>query len=189
MSVSTTVQSAEPTAALPAWSIDPLHSTVEFSVRHMVVSTFTGRFTSFAADIRFDEDRLDDSSIVATVDVASIDTGNEQRDAHLKSDDFFSAAHYPQMTFRSNRIERTADGFKIYGELTIRGVTRPVVFDAEYGGQVVDPWGNIRTGIVAETSINRKDFGLNWNALIETGGAVVGDKVKITLHIEATRPA
>lgn len=187
--MSTTVTGAQPRTTIPTWTIDRTHSSVEFSVRHMVVSTFTAKFTSFDADIRFDENRLEESSVVATVDVASIDTGNEQRDAHLRSDDFFNAERYPTMTFRSTKIERDGDELKIYGDLTIRDVTKPVVFTAEYGGQIVDPWGNVRMGVVAETTINRKEFGLNWNALIETGGAVVGDKVKIMLHIEATRNA
>jgi polyisoprenoid-binding protein YceI len=155
----------------------------------MVVSSFTGRFTSFDATLEFEEQRLDASRVAATVDVASIDTGNEQREAHLRSDDFFNAEQYPTMTFESTRIERDGDNLTLYGNLTIRDVTRPVVFDVEYGGQVQDPWGNVRTGFVAETTINRKEFGLNWNALIETGGAVVGDKVRIKLHIEATRTA
>jgi polyisoprenoid-binding protein YceI len=121
--------------------------------------------------------------------VESIQTGNTQREDHLRSDDFFNAETYPTMTFRSTSIERDGEDYKIRGDLTIRDITRPVVFEAEYGGIVKDPWGNQRAGFVAETTINRRDFGLNWSAVIETGGAVVADKVKIKLHIEAVRQA
>lgn len=182
-------QQQEATTVAPVWSIDAGHSSVEFSVRHMVVSTFTGKFNAFNAEIHFDERTPDLASVNATVDVASIETGNDQRNAHLRSDDFFSADRFPVMTFTSTRVEGSGEDYKIYGDLTIRDVTKPVVFEAEYGGQVRDPWGGIRFGLVAQTSINRKEFGLNWNSLIESGGAVVSDKVKITLHIEATRPA
>jgi polyisoprenoid-binding protein YceI len=178
-----------PATTSTTWSLDQAHSTVEFTVRHMVVATFSGKFTSFDAEIQFDEVRPETASVSATVDVASIETGNEQRNGHLRSDDFFNAEQYPQMTFTSTRIVRDGGEFKIHGDLTIRDVTKPVVFEAEYGGQVIDPWGNARLGIVAETTINRREFGLNWNGLIESGGAIVADKVKIKLHVEATRPA
>jgi len=189
MSVTSTTTAAPTAAEVHTWQVDAAHSTVEFSVRHMVISTFTGRFTSFEGTVSFNEAQPEASSVVATVDVESIQTGNTQREDHLRSDDFFNAETYPTMTFRSTSIERDGEDYKIRGDLTIRDITRPVVFEAEYGGIVKDPWGNLRAGFVAETTINRRDFGLNWSAVIETGGAVVADKVKIKLHIEAVRQA
>ncbi len=182
-------QSTVPTTTtdLPVWNVDTKHSSVEFSVRHMVISTFTGKFTEFEADIHFDQANPVVSWVNARVAVASVDTGNDQREAHLRSDDFFNAEQFPYMTFRSTKVAHDGDDYKIYGDLTIRDVTKSVVLEAEYGGTVADPWGNQRAGFAAETTINRREFGLNWNAAIEAGGAVVADKVKIRLHIEAVR--
>ena len=176
--------------AVRTWNIDAAHSIAEFAVRHMMVSTVKGRFGSLEGAIEGDVANPTASSVRATIDVASIDTHDPQRDAHLRSDDFFNAEKYPHITFSSKRVERVDDEkYRVVGDLTIRGVTKEVVLDTEFEGQVRDPWGNQRAGFTATTQINRRDFGVNFNAALETGGLVVADKVKITLHIEAVRPA
>lgn len=176
--------------AVRTWNIDASHSIAEFAVRHMMVSTVKGRFGRLEGAIEGDEARPAASSVRATIDVASIDTHDEQRDAHLRSDDFFNAEKYPHITFVSKRVERVdEERYRIVGDLTIRDVTKEVVLDAEFEGQVRDPYGNQRAGFSATTQINRRDFGVSFNAALETGGVIVGDKVKITLHIEAVRPA
>jgi len=174
--------------ATGTWTIDPAHSIAEFAVKHMVVTTVKGRFRELEGTLQIDEARPENSSVSASVDVASIDTSVADRDAHLRSDDFFNAEKYPKITFRSTRVERVDDThFKVVGGLTIRDVIREVVLDGEYEGQIDDPWGNRRAGFTATTQISRKEFGVRWNQLIESGGAVVSDSVKITLHIEVIR--
>lgn len=174
--------------ATSTWTIDPAHSTAEFAVKHMMVSTVKGRFRSLEGTLHIDEANPANSWVEASIDVASIDTAEPQRDAHLRSDDFFNVEKYPRMTFRSKRVEPVEDTrWKIIGDLTIRDVTKEVVLDTEFEGRVTDPWGKERIGFTAETVLNRKEFGLKWNALLETGGAVVGDKVRVSLHIEAIR--
>ncbi len=176
--------------ATSTWTIDPAHSIAEFAVKHLVVTTVKGRFRDLEGTLQIDEAQPEDSSVSASIDVASIDTGVADRDAHLRSDDFFNAERYPQITFRSTRVERANDrNFNLHGDLTIREVTKPVVLDTEFEGEVDDPWGNRRAAFTATTQISRNKFGVKWNQLIETGGAVVGDNVKITLHIEAVRQA
>ena len=174
--------------ATSTWTIDPAHSVVEFAVKHLMVSTFKGHFRSLEGTVHLDEDNPANSSVAASIDVASVDTQTPDRDAHLRSDDFFNAERYPKMTFRSTRVERV-DGtnWKVTGELTIRDVTKEVVLDTEYEGRIVDPWGNERIGFPARTEWSRKEFGVRWNAAIETGGVVVGDKVRISLNIEIVR--
>ena len=176
--------------ALATWTIDPVHSIAEFGVKHMMISTVKGRFGTVSGTLQLDGGDLTTASVEATIDVASITTNEPQRDAHLRSPDFFHVEQYPTLTFRSTGVEHvTEDEYRVAGELTIRRVTRPVTLDVTYEGQITDPYGNQRAGFAAETTINRKDYGLNWNALLETGGAVVADKVKVSLHIEATRNA
>ena len=174
--------------ATRTWTIDPAHSIAEFAVKHMVLTTVKGHFREFEATLQIDEAHPENSSVSASVDVASIDTGVADRDAHLRSDDFFNAEKYAKITFRSTRVERADDThFKLVGDLTIRDVTREVVLDGEYEGQIDDPWGNRRAAFTATTQISRREFNVRWNQLIETGGAVVSDNVKITLHIEVIR--
>jgi polyisoprenoid-binding protein YceI len=176
--------------AVATWTIDPTHSIAEFGVKHMLVSTVKGRFGTLSGTLQFDGRDLTTASVEATIDVASINTNEPQRDAHLRSADFFHVEEHPTIGFRSTGVQHIeGDEYRVRGDLTIRGVTRPVTLETTYEGQITDPYGLTRTGFAAETTINRKDFGLSWNALLETGGAVVGDKVKITLHIEATRNA
>ncbi len=169
-----------------AWNIDASHSTVGFSVRHMMVSKVRGRFERYTGVITIAEDRLQ-SSVEVSVDLASINTSDETRDNHLRSSDFFDVETHPTMTFRSTSVRPHGDRYKLAGDLTIRGVTRPVEFDLELEGVEVDPWGGVRAGFTAEGEINRRDFGIEWNTALETGGVLVGDKVKIVLDIEAVR--
>ncbi len=174
--------------AVSTWTIDPVHSIAEFAVRHMMVSTVKGRFRSMEGAITLDEERPERSSVTASIDVASIDTAEPDRDAHLRSDDFFNAERFPKMTFRSTRVELLGeDRARVFGDLTIRDVTKEVALDVEFEGRTKDPWGNERIGFSATTELNRKEFGLRWNQVLETGGVVVGDRVKVSLHIEAVR--
>ncbi len=170
------------------WSIDPVHSIVEVSAKHMLVSTVKGLFHSLEGTLLWDEADPAASSVTASIDVESIDTGEAQRDAHLRSDDFLNAEKYPKITFRSPRVEPQSDTrWKVYGDLTIRDVTREVVLEAEYEGQVKDAWGKQRAAFSAETTIDRKDFGVKWDGLVEMGSVVVGDKLRISLNIAAVR--
>jgi polyisoprenoid-binding protein YceI len=170
------------------WNIDPVHSNVEFAVKHMMVSTVRGRFREVAGAIHLNEADPASSWVEATIPTASIDTAEAQRDAHLRSPDFFESERFPAMTFRSTRVEHVdGDRWRITGDLTIRDVTKPVVLDSEYEGQIKDAYGKQRAAFEAKTELNRKDFGLNWNGLIEAGGVVVGDKVRVTLNIAAVR--
>jgi polyisoprenoid-binding protein YceI len=174
--------------ATSTWTIDPVHSVAEFAVKHMMVSTVKGRFRSMEGTIHIDEANPTASWVTASIDVASIDTAEPKRDAHLRSDDFFNAERFPKMIFRSTRVERVDDThWKVIGDLTIRDVTKEVVLDTEYDGQIKDAYGKQRAAFSAETTLNRKEFGLNWNGVIETGGVIVGDRVRVTLYIAAVR--
>jgi|SRR5579875_1095273 polyisoprenoid-binding protein YceI len=166
------------------WAIDPVHSEVGFTVRHMMVSKVRGRFTKFDGQIITAENPLD-SQVTATIDVASISTGDENRDNHLRSSDFLDVAHHPTMTYRSTGVRRDGDRFIVDGELTLRGVTRAVPLVVEVNGFGPDGYGGTRAGFSATAEINRRDFGVNWNAALDNGGVVVGDKVTINLEIEA----
>ena len=172
-------------AATRTFAIDKTHSDLLFQVRHLVTRV-RGRFTAFAGTVGFDEDDPQRSSITVEIDAASIDTGTPDRDAHLRSADFFDVATYPTLAFVSSRVDRkSADELDVTGTLTIHGVAREVTLPVSYLGRTKDPWGNERVGFESELTINRKDFGLGWNALLEAGGFVVGDDVKITLSVQA----
>jgi len=172
------------------WNLDAAHSGINFSIRHMVFSKVRGRFGKYAGTINLDEGDLTRSVVEATIDASSIDTGTPQRDAHLRSPDFFDVDKFPELRFRSQRIEKIADArYRVSGELTIRDVTREVSLDVEYGGRAKDPWGNERIGFVAKASLDRKDFGLKWNQLLEAGGVLVGERVDIELELQAVRAA
>ncbi len=171
------------------WVIDNAHSLAEFSVKHMMIATVKGRFTQMEGRIEADPADIPGAYFEGSVNVASINTADSARDDHLRSADFFDAENYPTLTFKSTKIEPAGDGYKMTGELTIRGVTRPVTFDLEFEGTGKDPWGNEKIGFSATAKINRKDFGLTWNAVLETGGVLVGEQVKIELHLEATKQA
>jgi polyisoprenoid-binding protein YceI len=169
------------------WQFDTSHATIGFSVRHMMVSKVHGQFTKWSGRFDFNEQDPAASAAVVEIDVNSIHTNEPQRDAHLKSPDFFDAANFPLMTFRSTKIEKHGADYRVSGDLTIRGTTRPVVLDAELTGMIVDMQGNDRAGFSAKTSIDRKDFGLTWNMLLEAGGFAVADKIEINLEFEAVR--
>jgi polyisoprenoid-binding protein YceI len=171
------------------WSIDASHSHVEFAVRHMMVATAKGRFADVTGTVEWNGSDLASAAITVEIPIASIDTKNEQRDGHLKSPDFFDAASFPTMTFKSTKIIPGHDNaFTIEGDLTIRGTTKPITLAAESNGQLRDPWGLDRAGFSATGKIDRLAYGLNWNAALETGGFVVAQDVKITLEIEITKP-
>lgn len=172
------------------WQLDPTHSSAEFAVRHMMVSTVKGNFKTLSGSVVYDEAHPEASRVEAEIDAASIDTGVADRDTHLRSADFFDVQKFPKLTFRSTGIELDgADSGKMHGELRIRGVTKPVTLDVSYLGEVKDPWGNRRRGYTAETTLNRKDFGMTWNVVLDAGGVLVGDKVKVTLNVEAIEKA
>ncbi|MCM8748517.1 YceI family protein [Thermomicrobiaceae bacterium CFH 74404] len=170
------------------WEIDPVHSEIAFSVRHMMVATVRGRFNQFQGVIEFDPAHPESGRVEVTIDAASIDTRNEQRDNHLRSPDFLNVEQYPTITFVSKRIEPLGDNrFRVVGDLTLRGVTREVALDAEFLGVGKDPWGGERAGFTARTKLNRHDFGASWNVALEAGGFLVGDTLDLTLDIEAVR--
>jgi len=166
------------------WTIDPVHSEVGFSVRHMMVSKVRGKFRTFSGQIVTGADPVS-SSVTAEIDMASIDTGNEQRDGHIRSADFFEVENYPTMTYRSTGVRDAGGEYIVDGELTLKGVTRSVPLSLELNGFGPDPFGGTRAGFTATAQINRRDFGVNFNAALETGGAVVADKVALHLEIEA----
>jgi polyisoprenoid-binding protein YceI len=171
------------------WKIDPSHSQVGFAVKHLVISTVRGEFSSYSGKVVLDEDDVTRSSVETTIDVNSIDTKVADRDAHLKSADFFDAANHPTITFKSRKVSKAGkDGLKVAGDLTLRGVTRPVVLDVTASPQVKGMSGETRRAYAATTKISRKDFGLSWNKLVEAGPAV-GDEVAITLDLEVVKDA
>jgi len=170
------------------WQIDYAHSHIYFSARHMMISKVRGRFENWEGSVDFNENNPEQTAVHVTVDVTSINTREQQRDDHLRSPDFFNAAEFPHMTFKSTRVERTGDDTaKLYGDLTIRGVTQEVVLDVEYAGQAKSPWGTFSAGFSASGSINRKDWGLTWNQTLETGGMLVGDKINIEVELELVK--
>jgi len=177
---------ATPQTAVTTWNIDPSHSVAEFKVKHMMISNVKGQFAKVSGALTLDESELANSHVEATIDAASIETRDAQRDTHLKSADFFDVEKFPTLSFQSTRVSRLRDKeLAVEGDLNIRGVTRKVVFSVEGPTPPTkDPWGNTRVAVSATTKINRKDFGLTWNAALETGGILVGDEVTITLDVE-----
>lgn len=173
--------------AKTTWNVDTVHSEVGFTVKHMMISKAKGRFNDFDAVLKADPEDLTDAKVEINIDVASIDTKNKDRDDHLRSDDFFDVENYPKATFVATDIKKKSDNnYDVTGDLTMVGTTKPVTFDVVFEGQSKDPMsGNIAAGFSGETTINRKDFGLTWNAALETGGVLVADEVKITFEIEA----
>ena len=171
-----------------AWQIDATHSQVIFSVKHMMISTVKGQFDVLGGKLEIDEQRPENSWVEAEVDVASINTRDPNRDGHLRSPDFFDTEKYPTITFKSTKVESVGDNeYRVTGNLTMHGVTKEVTFAAEYSGQLKDPYGLQRAGLSAKTTINRKDFDLNWNAVLETGGVAVSDKVTIEIDLAAVQ--
>lgn len=170
------------------WQIDYSHSHIYFTARHMMISKVRGRFSQWEGAIEFDEQNPENTTVDVTVQMDSIHTRDDQRDGHLRSPDFFNVAEFPQMTFKSNRVimESVNEG-KLYGDLTIRGVTKEVMLVVEYAGQAKSPWGTISAGFSAKGSLNRKDWGLTWNQALETGGVLVGEKVEIEVELELVK--
>lgn len=175
-------------ATVTVWNLDPVHSVAEFKIKHMMIANVRGEFAKLSGTLRLDEGDLTRSSVEATIEAASINTHEPQRDTHLKSADFFDVEKYPQLTFRSTRVERKGDGLKVTGTLTIHGVSREVELAVEGPtAPAKDPWGGTRVGISATTKISRKDFGLTYNQVLEAGGLLVGDEVAITLEAQFVR--
>lgn len=171
--------------AKTTWQIDAAHSTAVFKVRHLVISTVIGKFTSLHSTVTTDGDDVSTAEVEFAIDATSIDTGIPDRDAHLRSNDFFNAEAFPQIRFKSTKLEKVDDeNYKVTGDLTIRDITKSITVDVEYGGIVKDPWGNIKAGFDARGKLNRKDFGLQWNAVTEAGGVVVADEVKFEVNVE-----
>jgi polyisoprenoid-binding protein YceI len=179
-------QSAQKTT----WVIDPAHSNVGFSIKHLMIATVRGSFNQVQGTVKVDEHDPTSAEIDIAIATASVTTRDEKRDAHLRSPDFFDAERFPNMTFRSKRVERQSDErFRVIGDLTIRDVTREVALDVELLGRAKDPWGNEKAGFEATTKIKRGDYGLTWNAALETGGVLVGDEVKISIEAELQKEA
>jgi len=173
------------------WKLDPAHSSAEFKVKHMMISNVKGTFTGLSGTLQLDETDRTHSTVEASIDVATINTGDPQRDGHLKSADFFDAEKFPTITFKSLNIDSVGGpGYEVSGELTIRGVTKTVTFAVEdLSTSAKDPWGNQRIGLSASTKINRKDFGLAWNSALESGGVLVGEEVAIALEVQFIQAA
>jgi polyisoprenoid-binding protein YceI len=176
------------TTTVTKWAVDTAHSEVNFKVKHLVISTVTGKFNDFDAVVESENDDFEDAEIRFETDINSIDTNNEDRDNHLKSDDFFNAVEHPKLTFESRSFKKSGKNqYKLIGDLTIRGNTKTVELDAEYGGTVVDPYGQTKAGFEVTGQINRKEFGLTWDAVTEAGNLVVSNEVKLVLSVQFTK--
>ncbi|MFP9099395.1 YceI family protein [Flavobacterium sp. RHBU_24] len=171
--------------ATTKWVLDPTHSEVTFKVKHLMFTNVSGNFTKFEATAESDDDNFDNASFSFSADVDSINTNNADRDGHLKSADFFDAAQFPTITFKSTSVAKAEESeYVVTGDLSIHGETKPVTLAVEYGGIQKDPWGNIKSGFSVVGKINRKDFGLSWNAALETGGVMLGEEVKLALELQ-----
>jgi len=176
------------TNAQTSWKVDVAHSKVSFTVSHMVISEVTGRFTDFDVMLAQPKDDFVGSTLTATIKTGSINTDNAGRDKHLKSADFFDAEKYPEMKFVSKSFEKTGkDTYKITGDLTLHGITKSVTLDTKFNGQMSDPWGNIKAGFKATGSVNRKEFGIQWNKTLEAGGLLVGENVDVVINVEMAK--
>lgn len=170
--------------ATTKWAIDPTHSEIGFKVKHMMFTNVSGKFTSYDANITTEEDDFTQSNIAFSADINSIDTNNVDRDNHLKSADFFDAASNPKLTFVATSLTKKNDAYQLNGELTLRGITKTVQLEAEVSPAMKDPWGNTKIGFNINGKINRKDWGLNWNSALETGGVLVGEEVKLNIELQ-----
>ena len=173
--------------ATNTWDIDTSHSAIHFWVRHLVISKVHGRFAKWTGTVNLDEQDPTRSSVDVRIEADSIDTQVADRDAHLRSADFLDAANHPALTFKSRRIEKSGDGYRVTGDLSIRGTTREVVLDAELAGLAKDPWGNQRAGFSAKVTLDRRDYGLVWNTALEAGGVLVGEQVEVSIELEAVK--
>jgi polyisoprenoid-binding protein YceI len=182
----TAVQSA-PTGAKTVWKLDPAHTLVEFSAKHLMISTVKGRIAGVEGSIVLDEKEPSNSAVEVTLDAKTLDTRIEQRDQHLRSDDFLDVEKFPTITFKSTDIQGDEQNFKLTGDLTIRDITRPITLDVTYEGRTKDPWGGERVGFSATGKLDRRAYGLTWNVVLETGGLTVGNDIKIQIEIEAIK--
>ena len=181
------VQTAPAAGTKTTWKLDPSHTLVEFSAKHLMITTVKGRITDIDGTIRTDEKNPQNSSVDVVLKAASLDTRTDQRDQHLRSADFLDVEKFPEIKFRSTRIQGDKDSFKLTGDLTIRDVTKPITLEVEFEGRNKDPWGGERVGFSAKGKIDRREFGLTWNQALETGGVVVGNEIKISLEVEAIK--
>lgn len=171
------------------WNLDPTHSEVGFKVKHLMITNVSGNFSAFNAEVTSEDESFKKAAIVFTADIDSISTNNEQRDTHLKSVDFFDAANHPQLIIKADGLSGDGENRKLNGTLTLRGVTKPVSLNVDFGGVAKDPWGNTKAGFTVTGVINRKDFGLNWNAPVEAGGVLVSEDVKLHAEIQLVKQA
>ena len=171
-----------------AWTIDSSHSQIQFTVRHMMISNVRGRFENFSGSVELDEQKPDNTKVNVSIEAASINTRDAQRDGHLRSPDFFNAEQYPAITFNSKRVEQLDSAHaRLVGDLTIRDITKEVALDVEYNGMAKAPWGTTSAGFSAQTKINRKDWDLTWNHTLETGGVLVGDEITLSIELELVK--
>jgi len=176
--------------AKTTWKIDPVHSEIQFKAKHLMITTVTGHLRKYDLVVESEGDDFTKfSMLVFTGDVNSIDTGNEQRDTHLKSADFFSGGEFDQIKFEGKKFEKSGDNYKLYGDLTIRGVTKPITLNVDFGGIVTDPYGQTKAGFTVDGKISRKDFGLSWNAVTEAGHIVVSDEIRIHCEVQLVKQA
>jgi len=188
MTTAETISTTTPTSLTGSYTLDVAHTRIGFSARHAMVTKVRGAFNEFEGKGYIDGQNPSNSHFELTIKAASIDTRNADRDAHLRSNDFLAMEEYPELTFRSTQIDQVDDShFKVTGDLTIRGITKPVTIDMEYNGSAVDPWGNQRLGFEGGTTISRKDWGVTWNAALEAGGVMVSDKVNLEFEVEAVK--
>ena len=175
--------------ATTQWSLDPTHSELQFKVKHLMITTVTGGLNTLTGSLTSDTEDFENAKVSFEADINSIDTGNTDRDNHLKSGDFFDAEQFPAITFASTSFEKDGDDFILKGDLTVKGVSKPVKLTAEFGGIATDPWGNTKAGFTLSGKINRTDFGLSWNAALETGGVMVSEEVKIAAELQFVKQA
>lgn len=175
------------TATTTKWAIDPSHSEIQFKVKHLMISTVTGSFTEFGAEAELEGDDLSNAQVSFWANTASIFTNDEKRDAHLRSGDFFDSEKFPKLSFKSTKVEGSGSDWKVSGDLTIKDVTKSVTLNVEWSGQAKDPWGNTKAGLNLSGKIDRKDFGLTWNAALETGGVLVSDEVRILAEVQLAK--
>jgi len=175
------------TQTLTKWVLDPMHSEVQFKVKHLVISTVTGKFKSFEGELETENDDFVDANISFSLDVDSIDTTQEQRDGHLKSAEFFDAENFPKISFKSTSFTKDGDDYTLVGDLTIKGVTKSITLDVEHGGSAADFYGNTKAGFEITGKINRKDFGLTWDGVTEAGSVVLGSDIKLDINVQFTK--
>jgi polyisoprenoid-binding protein YceI len=175
------------TATTTKWAIDPSHSEIQFKVKHLMITTVTGTFKDFSAEVELEGDDLNNAQVSFWANTPSIFTNDEKRDGHLRSGDFFDSEKFPKLRIKSTRIEGSGNDWKVTGDLTIKDVTKPVTLDVEWSGQAKDPWGNTKAGLNLSGKIDRKEFGLTWNAALEAGGVLVSDEVRILAEVQLAK--